>query len=117
MGDWTTHPNSKRHLEQAPFMGDRDDRTTQVPREGERLDGGCRHGRHRRRPNVIALPKVQWRMSTAWTHRSTCSRPHDDMILGAYEALPSICEGRSTMAWPRPTSTASRITVSREERD
>src|SRR5262245_487024 len=68
-------------------------------------------------PNVIALPTVQWRMSTAWTHRSTCSRPHDDMILGAYEALPSICEGRSTMAWPRPTSTASRITVSREERD
>ena len=25
-------------------------------------------------PNVIAQPKVQWRMSTAYARRSTCSR-------------------------------------------
>jgi TRAP-type mannitol/chloroaromatic compound transport system substrate-binding protein len=58
-------------------------------------------------PNVIAQPKVQWRMSTAWT-------PALDMLEGAAQRLAKVvgrCAGRSTTLPKSFRSMASRITT------
>ena len=66
----------------------RDDRTTPVHREGGRGAGGRCAAAIVDAPNVIAQPKVQWRMSTAWP-------PALDMLQGAAQRLAKVVEEMS----------------------